>query len=118
MSKHSSKKEKKENVLFKQIPRSRAYELHLACEQKVSKSGFSKNLVGSNPRTSFLLSNKFKHSFVFLLFLEHLEINKRLLKQHCKKNLNAEWLCCSRQTGQNLSRPTHHQLTNSNAMFM
>ena len=47
MSKHSSEKEKGENLFFKQIPRSRftfisqAYEWCLACQhfQKVSKSG-------------------------------------------------------------------------------
>ena len=49
MSKHSGEKEKRENVLFKQIPRSRAYESCFACQHL--KRLFP-NLVGSNPRTS------------------------------------------------------------------
>ena len=40
-------------------------------------------------------------SFVFRLFLEHFEINERLLEQHRQKNMNAWRLVCSRQTYQN-----------------
>ena len=38
MSKRSGEKEKRENVLLKQIPRSRAYELCLACQHLIQKS--------------------------------------------------------------------------------
>ena len=60
-------------MLFKQILRSRftlprAQELCLALSTfnfKISKPEFFQNSVGSNPRTSFLLSNKFKDFFCF-----------------------------------------------------
>ena len=50
-------------------------------------------------------------SFLFPLFLKHLELNEKILKQHRQKNMTA-WYLGVRLTCQNLDRTTRHHLTN------
>ena len=61
---------------------------------QLSKSAFFQIPVGSNPRTSFLLSNKLNILFVLPSFLEHLEINEH----HRQKNMTRWWPFCSRRS--------------------
>ena len=80
----------------------------------------SKMVDGSEKRKrqlAFELQNS-RVSFVFPLFLEHLQVNKELSHQHRQKNMTASLPFCSRQTCQNHARATRQQLTNWSATFM
>ena len=105
MSKHSGEKGKRENVLFRQILWSRAYEWCLACQRLISKNlvnqAFSKLAVGSNPRTSLLLSNKFKHFFWFSFISGTVGSKRKASRTASSKEHECVTLSCSRQTRQN-----------------
>ena len=61
--------------------------------------------------------NIFKHFFCFSFFiLEHLEINERLLEQHCQKNMIAWQLLCSKQTCQNIASYSERGKSQNNGL--
>ena len=74
--KHSGEKEKRENVLFEQIPRFRVWPVNNF--KTDSKSGFFQTRLEAIQKHLSSWAINLNTSFVFLLFLEHLEIIERL----------------------------------------
>ena len=104
-------------MFFRQILRSRAYEWCLACQHLISKNlvnqVFSKPAVGpvgSNPRTSLLLSNKFKHFFWFSFISGTVGSKRKASRTASSKEHECVTLSCSRQTCQNKASLINHAI--------